>query len=586
MLDQQGALLYVGKAKHLQKRLKSYFRTDVPLRIQTLTRQINTIEITLTQNEKEALILEQNLIKSLKPKYNILLRDGKSYPYLWISDHPTPRLSLYRGRRHEKGQFFGPYPGVSALQHTLDFLQKTFQLRSCSDPFFNARVRPCLQYQIKRCTAPCVQHVSKEDYAKQVNATIEVLTGRHETALTFLTQQMELASQKEAYEEAALARDRLQNLRHMQQTQAAVGAPHTGDIWALQIGFSWVGLAKVSVEDGHVWDTQTFLHPIPPVLDTDDMLSAFLTQYYLALDPFSVPAIIFAAPLSKGFISLFETTFFEKKRKKIRLKPISKTVEAWYQLAQQNAHSVLERHQSQATHQKNRWEQFLYYFQLPPSATRLLCLDVSHSLGECTVVSCVILDEAIPQKALYRCFSIEESKGDDCYALKQGSARYYAYCQENQEKWPDAILVDGGKGQLNAIQTALEALGAPIGVLLAIAKGPTRKPGQETLWQWHESGIREAILKKDQPLFHLLQHIRNEAHKTALQRHRQQRLRKRLHSPLENISGVGPKRRQALLRYFGGYQGILAADVATLAQVPSISLALAEVIFQALREPK
>jgi excinuclease ABC subunit C len=252
-------------------------------------------------------------------------------------------------------------------------------------------------------------------------------------------------------------------------------------------------------------------------------------------------------------------------------------------LALQNAHSALERHQSQAIHQKNRWQQFLHYFQLPPSATRLLCLDVSHSLGECTVVSCVILDEAIPQKNLYRRFSIEEGNGDDCQALKIGFTRYYAHSQETQEKWPDAILVDGGKGQLNALKTTLEALGEPIGILLGMAKGQSRKPGQETLFQWHDSGIQEAILQKDQPLFHLLQHIRDEAHKTALQRHRQQRLQKRTQSPLENIPGVGPKRRQALLAYFGGYQGLKEADIATLAKVPFISRALAEVIFKALR---
>ncbi len=596
--DQQRKLLYVGKAKNLKKRVLSYFRADVPARIHHMVAQIATFEMTYTHHEKEALLLENNFIKHLKPKYNIQLRDDKSYPFLWLSEHPYPRLSVYRGARKEGGTFFGPYPSVSSVRAVLDTVQKTFQVRSCSDTFFAHRNRPCLEYQLKRCTAPCVAYVDQTLYAEQISASEQFLKGRNQAVLERLVQKMNQYSQEQAYEQAALYRDRIQALRRIQQGQSiTAGGLHKGDVMAMTLEGQTVCMAIWQIREGSLVDTQTVFFEAPIYWEEQEIWEHFLTQHYWRLDPLSWPAVLYlpeGAHLSLAFQELFLQVSQETQGHalKIELIPKQGPLQEWFRAAQHHGKEALEVRFSGLDKSRRQWEQLRGLFHGPVFSEQgsglLVCFDISHALGEATVASCICLEWGKPHKALYRTWNIRAAvSGDDYGALREALGAYRQCLEMHQMPQPEMILIDGGKGQLQeAVRLFSEEARGDFLILLSMAKGPARRVGQETLFCWDAARgeIGEVALPSDTPAFHLLQRARDEAHRFAIKRHRQQRRRKRMHSTLEDISGVGPKRRQALLAYFGGLQGLMLADAALIATVPGISHALAERIVQGLQK--
>ncbi|MBZ5874746.1 MULTISPECIES: excinuclease ABC subunit UvrC [Chromohalobacter] len=582
MLDAEGNVLYVGKAKRLKARLASYFRGALNAKTQALVSRIEDIQVTITRTETEALLLEQTLIKEQRPPYNILLRDDKSYPFIFVSDrHPYPALEFKRARQKRgDGRYLGPFPSTTAVRESLSLMQKIFRIRNCEDSVFAHRTRPCLQYQIQRCSAPCVDYIGREEYQRDIDHAIMCLEGRSEQVTAQLTRDMETASQALDFEEAARLRDQIQQLRRLQERQIVDTGDGDADIFALAERPGGLCISALAVRGGRMLGARHHMPQNGLDLTAEALLGEFISHYYLGHER-EIPAeVITALPLADS--DVIQAALSERAGKRIRLAHQVRGHRAqWLRLAETNAEQHLTTQLANRSQLAKRFASLRDAMQLQETPTRLECFDISHSHGEATVASCVVFDQDGPVKSDYRRFNIEGvAAGDDYAAMRQALTRRYKRLTQDDSKLPDILIVDGGKGQLNMAREVLEDVGITGTHLLGVAKGTTRKPGLETLFL--ETVDNSLALDSASPGLHLIQHIRDEAHRFAITGHRQQRDKQRRTSTLQDIPGIGPKRRRELLRFFGGLQGVRQASRDELARVPGISAQMATTIHQAL----
>ncbi|MBD3610458.1 MAG: excinuclease ABC subunit UvrC [Gammaproteobacteria bacterium] len=582
MQGEEGYTLYVGKAKSLKKRLASYFRANVDSRkTQSLVSRIHDIELIVTHTEGEALLLENNLIKSLKPRYNILLRDDKSYPYIYLSSQEAfPRLAFHRGARKAKGRYFGPYPSSSAVRETLNLIQKLFPVRQCEDSFFRNRSRPCLQYQIKRCTAPCVGLVSEQDYADDIRHAVLFLEGQDNQIIEELVKQMETASAQLEFERAATLRDQISALQKVQERQYVSAEGGNLDVVAAHLENGVACVQVFFIREGRNLGNKSFYPKHVEDSTESEVIGAFLEQYYLASheNGRQVPGQILVSALPEEDEWLAEV-ISEQAGRKIRINAHPRSERArWLEMGRNNARIAVQSRLNSKASMAVRFEALAEAFSLEEIPQRIECFDISHTMGEATVASCVVFDQDGPRKSDYRRFNIEDvTPGDDYAALLQAISRRFTRLKKGEGVIPDILLIDGGKGQISQAVTALQELQIEGVSVIGIAKGPSRKPGEESLFL---SGIASPfILAKDSPARHLIQQVDGEAHRFAITGHRQRRAKKRNSSILEEIEGLGPKRRQVLLKHFGGIQAIERAGVEDLARLSGISKQLAQRIY-------
>ena len=578
MLDDKGQVLYVGKAAQLKKRVASYFqKTNVSPRIRLMVSHIANVEVTVTRTEAEALLLENNLIKTLKPRYNILFRDDKSYPYIVLTGHRFPRLTYYRGTTEKQNQYFGPYPNAYAAKESVQLLQKIFRIRTCEDSVFNNRTRPCLLHQIHRCTAPCVGLVSEEEYAADIRNAVLLLQGRQGEVEGALYQAMQEASDAQHYEQAAALRDQLHALHTVQQKQfVESGRATDADIVAVAelAGMMCVNMAMV--RGGRHLGDKSFFPQNAEGQARHEVLEAFLAQHYLNR---SVPPLIVTGEEVRG--AVLEELFAEQSGHKVQIRgAASGERRQWLDMAQQNALLSLRRQVEQKAGQGARLEALREALELP-QLVRIECFDISHTMGEATVASCVVYDNLDMRSGEYRRYNISGiTPGDDYAAMRQVLQRRYQKLRAGEGKRPDLILIDGGAGQLGVACEVMDELGLSDIQLMGVAKGPERKAGMEQLLLPQQE--KPLQLNQNSPALHLIQQVRDEAHRFAISGHRARRGKTRTASMLEEIGGVGEKRRRSLLAHFGGLKGVQQASPEELAQVEGISPALAQKIYQQL----
>lgn len=587
MHDGHGRIVYIGKARNLRKRLSSYFRVQqISAKTAALMQHVQHIEVIVTSSEHEALLLEANLIKQHKPRYNVLLRDDKSFPYLYLDTrHTFPRLDFYRGKCEAKGRYFGPYPNAGAVREMLSWVQRLFRLRQCSDIFFKQRTRPCLQYQIKRCTAPCVGLVSAPAYQLQVEQASCFLSGKREQVIEMLRQQMQQAAAKQDYEQASLYRDQLQRLTELESSPTVSGGRGDADVLAVMAkqGVALVNL--LLIRSGHVIGQQSFAPKITWPVSEEEVLAAFLAQYYLqSKHAQAVPERIILDRQLEDTPCL-QDAIQDYCGHKIRLlTQVRGHAARWLQMAQANVAVAWQQHLQQRDVLLQQFAALQSELKLPNPIARIECFDISHTQGQATLAACVVCGLQGMQTKDYRRFNIQAGSitaGDDYAALKQAITRRYSKQKKMGQQLPDLLLIDGGKGQLTQAQQVLESLQVSGVWLLAIAKGPQRRAGEEKLFMPGKPSIQ---LKSHSSALHLLQRIRDEAHRFAITGHRAQRGRQQLQSILQQIPGVGPTRRQALLKHFSGIQGVKAASYAELCEVPGISRSLAQIIYDFLQQ--
>lgn len=582
MLDDQGNVLYVGKAKRLKARLASYFRGALNAKTQALVGRINDVQVAITRSETEALLLEQTLIKELRPPYNILLRDDKSYPYVFASDrHAYPALEFKRIRhKRNDGRYLGPYPSSHAVRESLALVQKIFRIRNCEDSVFAHRTRPCLQYQIQRCSAPCVDYISEEDYRRDLEHAVMCLEGKSEQVTGQLSTAMEAASQALDFEEAARLRDQIQQLRRLQERQIVDTEAGEADIFAFAERPGGLCISVLTIRQGRMLGARHHSPDNGLDLPPEELLGEFVSQFYLGQGRELPQEVITSHALPDS--DLLQAALAEQAGKRVRLAHQVRGHRAqWLQLARTNAEQHLATQMANRTQLSKRFETLRDALGMQTTPARLECFDISHSHGEATVASCVVFDQDGPVKSDYRRFNIEGvAAGDDYAAMRQALIRRFKRLQQGEGKCPDILLVDGGKGQLNMAREVFAELAVVDVRLVGVAKGTTRKPGLETLFI--ETVDNTLSLDGGSPALHLIQHIRDEAHRFAITGHRQRRDKARRTSTLQDIPGIGPKRRRELLRFFGGLQGVNHATRDELARVPGISASLAASIHQAL----
>ena len=582
MFDAQARLLYVGKAKNLKKRLASYFRkTGQAPKTSALVARIAQIETTITGNETEALLLEQTLIKEWRPPYNILLRDDKSYPYVFLSDGAFPRLGIHRGAKRAKGRYFGPYPSAGAIRESLSLLQKTFLVRQCEDSYFSNRTRPCLQYQIKRCKGPCVNLVEPAEYAEDVRHSVMFLEGRSQQLGNELNNEMEQAAMSLDFEKAAALRDQIGLLRRVQDQQYMEGGTGDIDVVAAFVNPGGACVHLISVRGGRVLGSKNFFPQVGIEEEVAEVMAAFLSQYYLGNAERELPGELIVNVVHEDFAAITEALETLRGREVAISHRVRGTRARWQQLAVTNAEQALAARLANRQHMASRFDALAEVLGLDDVPQRLECYDISHSSGEATVASCVVFGPEGPIKSDYRRFNIEGvTAGDDYAAMHQALTRRFSRIKDGEGKLPDVLLVDGGKGQLNMARDVLQELAVPDLILIGVAKGVTRKAGFETLYLNEVSN--EFTLKGDSPALHLIQQIRDEAHRFAITGHRARRGKARRTSSLEDVAGVGPKRRRELLKHFGGLQELNRASIDEIAKAPGISKKLAESIYASL----
>jgi excinuclease ABC subunit C len=593
MLDADGGILYVGKARHLKNRVSSYFHgrahSDKTLALLNL---VASLEVTVTASETEALLLEYNLIKRHKPHYNVLLKDDKSFPFIHVSGHAFPRIAFFRGAKKLPGRFFGPYPSTVATRETLLLLQKLFRLRPCEDTYFANRSRPCLQHQIERCTAPCVGLITEEQYAQDVSDAIKVLEGRNTEVMADLRTRMDDAATRLAFEQAARLRDQIAMLKQIQASQSMTRLDGE-DIDAVAIA-TLAGeycVSVVFVRAGRNLGSTNFF-PKGGLEGAPEVLGAFLAQYYFARE--APVEILVSQPVEEG--DLLEAALTQKAGRAVQIRSnVRGTRARWLEMARTNATLGLQMRAASRATIADQLEAIGRELNLAKTPQRLECFDVSHSMGESAVASCVVLGPEGPIKADYRRFNLRGlTPGDDYGGIQQAIERRFARIMKGEAPMPDVLLIDGGPGQLNAALQALEQLGVTSGnasatptesstatsnlTVLGVAKGADRRVGQERLFFPGQDA--PLILPADSPALRLIQRIRDEAHRFAITGHRQSRDRARRESLLEEIPGLGPKRRRELLKAFGGLQGVRQASVEDLAKVHGISRQLATQIFE------
>lgn len=579
MYDHKGDHLYVGKAKNLKKRLASYFRPqEAGSKTESLVSKIENIDITVTASETEALILEHNLIKSAKPPYNVLLRDDKSYPYIYLStEQKFPRLAFHRGKQTGKGKYYGPFPNKYAVKDSLKLLQKIFKVRQCEDSFFKNRSRPCLQHQIGRCSAPCVKKINTEEYSESVNKSELFLQGEKDELTQKLTKEMDVASEKLKFEHAAEIRDQIAQLRRIQENQFIEKGRGNIDIIAGSINAGHACIQILFVRNGRMLGSRSYYPKIGIIESLNELLGVFISQIYIAgtgsLD--NIPNEI-VTNMSFSENDILNNALREKYGKKIKLNnKVISTKARWLKMAVQTSEQNLIAKINARQQINKRFEAFQNDLKIDEIPQRIECFDISHNSGEQTVASCVVFTQEGAKKSDYRKFNIEGIKGGDDYAaIRQAIKRRYTRIKKGEGILPDILIVDGGKGQMSQALQVLEELQIFEVLVIGIAKGNTRKPGLENLFIGDINNT--LILPNDSSSLHLIQQIRDEAHRFAITGHRARRKKEKNTSPLEGIAGVGPKRRRELLRYFGGWQEIERASVDDLSKVDGISRKLAE----------
>ncbi|MCO7190408.1 MULTISPECIES: excinuclease ABC subunit UvrC [unclassified Pseudoalteromonas] len=584
MYDEDHQVIYVGKAKNLKKRVSSYFRSNIPdAKTRVLVSNIRHIEVTLTNTETEALLLENNLIKKYQPRYNILLRDDKSYPYILLTDHRHPRLAFHRGSRKKKGEYFGPFPSSAAVSESLRLMQKIFPVRQCEDAYYRARSRPCLQYQLRRCSAPCVAKVSDKDYAEQVDMVRQFLSGKSHQVIATLVDKMEQASMALNFEAAAKFRDQIALLRQMQEQQSVAGNFAEMDVigFAQRNGLSAIHM--LMIREHKVLGSKTFFPKIPKDSGREEILTSFVGQYYVSTGSHGRIAKDIVLPFDIAELDDLAAALTQVAERKVQLRVNVRSERAQYlELANKNAlNSIMVKQNAQDSIDKR-------YAKLKAALgvsdiNRMECFDISHTMGENTVASCVVFDGQGPNNREYRRYNVTGiTPGDDYAAMAFALNKRYGKVTD-PDKVPDIIFIDGGKGQLSRAESFFESWTLEkLPMLIGVAKGTSRKPGLETLLI--DGGRKTINLDSDSPALHLIQHIRDESHRFAIAGHRSKRQKQRTQSVLEEIEGVGLKRRQALLKYLGGMQGVKAANIQQLKQVPGISPQLAEKIFNHLHD--
>lgn len=585
MHNQQHEVIYVGKARNLKKRVSSYFaRQHDSAKTTALVSQIASIEITITRSENEALILENTLIKELQPRYNIVFKDDKSYPYLLLTQDTYPRLVSHRGERKAGNKYFGPYPTMSTARESLHLLQKIFKLRNCENTVFQHRTRPCLQYQIQRCSAPCVKFITPDEYQQDVRLAELFLQGKNQKILDELRLAMDQAAERLDYEKAAVLRDQIATLRRVQEQQYMHAESGDVDVIAAVQASGLAVVELLMIRNGQVMGNKAFFPKIPVEFSNAEIISEFISQHYLGIDePRPIPKQIIISEVNEDINWLANALSEHVNHKVVLLHRVREEKRQWVQLALKNAEHELMTHIADKTNLSQRFTSLAEILSLDQIPTRLECFDISHTQGEATVASCVVFNEHGPLKSDYRRFNIENiTPGDDYAAMHQALQRRYTRLQKGEGKLPDILIIDGGKGQLTQAKQVLTELGITDVLLLGIAKGVTRKAGLEHLFLDGRDGATE--IAPDSPALHLLQHIRDEAHRFAITAHRNRRGKTRQTSPLQTIPGVGPKRRRQLLQHFGGIQELKRVSIDEIAKVEGINRALAERIFYALHQ--
>jgi len=581
MLNAKHKVIYVGKARDLKKRVSSYFhRTQEAAKTAAMMAQVARVEVTVANTEAEALILEYSLIKRHKPRYNVLLRDDKSYPYIYAStDSRFPRLKFHRGPRRGKGRYFGPYPSTRAVRTTLKELEKLFLIRNCTDSFFSNRTRPCLQYQIKRCTAPCVDLISEQQYRQDIDAAIQFLDGKNKTVVDTFVARMEQAAAAQDYEQAARFRDQISRLKEIEARQLVKRSDNKDlDI----LGFASNGaihcVTIMFIRNGSLIGSRDHFPRLPGETDRQKILNAFVAQYYLGRD---APAEIIIE-LDIDDAELLQHTLTERVGHKVVIRSRVRGDRArWLQMARTNAEQGLTLKAASNATIRRQFVALAETLGLEDAPQRLECFDVSHTSGEATVASCVVFNTAGPMKSDYRRFNLSPAAaGDDYGAMRDALRRRYERVKKGEVPMPDVLFVDGGKGQLAEAMTVLAELELDWLTVVAVAKGRARRPGAERLFR--PGSDKPLELPADSQALLLIQQIRDEAHRFAITGHRQRRAKARTTSRLEQIPGLGPKKRRELLRQFGGLQGVMGAGVDDLVQVRGISRALAETIYNDL----
>jgi excinuclease ABC subunit C len=587
MLDASSKVIYVGKAKNLKKRVGSYFSGTKDSKTAHMLTMVVDIQITITRTEVEALLLEFQLIRELKPRYNILFRDDKSYPYIYLSSQDKfPQLTFYRGSAQGPGDYFGPYPSTTAVRESLDLLQRTFKLRQCDNSYFKSRTRPCLQYQIKRCTAPCVDYIDSKSYAQDVRNVQLFLLGKTNEVMQQLADKMDDAAASQDYEHAARLRDQIVAMRAIQKQQIITdpGATQNVDV----LGVAHIGrhacVHILSIRDGRMLGSRQYFPSADINMQESQahILESFLIQYYTNLPQGNLFPSEILIPVELEDVNTVADGLKQITKKIIKITSnVRGDRSRWLQMAQVSAEQALQTRVAGDAELEQQMYMLGQALGINGNIKRIECFDVSHTQGEGTVASCVVFDASGPVKSLYRRFKIKTATpGDDYAAMEEALQRHFVSLQEKHGEFPDLLIIDGGKGQLSRAEKVSKELALNGVNMLGIAKGPERKPGLEKLYMAPDA--REIFLEADSKALHLLQRVRDEAHRFAITGHRQQRAKRQLHSVLEDIPGIGAQRRRELLRQFGGLQEVQCATVEELAAVPGISLVLAKRIHAAL----
>ena len=581
MYDKDEKHLYVGKAANLKKRVASYFSgKPMTAKLQVMVNKITTMNVIVTGTEAEALLLESNLIKQFQPRYNIQLRDDKSYPYIYLDTrHAFPRLGFYRGTRKIKGKLYGPYPSAKSVRETLALLQKIFPVRQCRDSFYSNRSRPCLQYQIKRCPAPCVDLINEDAYDENVKLVQLFLEGKSDELLTVFSSKIKALSKELNFEEAAIYRDKLLALQRIYQTQNIEGTKIDIDLCAIAAEQYNYCVAVTFVRSGRLVGTRYYPVKNKLELSENDLLESFVAQYYSS-HPLPDEVIV-NKKLTKRLLLENALSSLSKFNRNLAIKDSVRADRAkWLQLTAENALNYLKQKDKAHTRYQDMFKTLKSELMLESMPERIECFDISHSHGESTIGSCVVFDNSGALKKDYRRFNIANiTPGDDYAAMQQTLTRRYSRILNEQGTLPDMILIDGGMGQLNKACEVMSELAINSIQLIGVAKGEGRKPGLEKLIV-AGSNTKTYHLKKTSPALHLIQQIRDEAHRFAITGHRQKRSKNRFQSQLEKIPGIGDKRRKALLTYFGGIQGIKRAGIEDLQNVEGISKQLAESVYK------
>ncbi|MFP6795585.1 MAG: excinuclease ABC subunit UvrC [Pseudomonadales bacterium] len=581
MLDSQGDVLYVGKARNLRSRVTSYFRASgLATKTIALMNKVRDIQVTVTASETEALLLEQSLIKAERPVYNVLFRDDKSYPYICLTEHPFPRLTLHRGTKHQAGRYFGPYPSAGAVRESIQVLQKLFQLRSCEDGFYKNRSRPCLQHQIGRCSAPCVGLVGTDEYSADAGLAEMFLEGRSRAVLEELKQRMETAAMAREFEQAARYRDQIAQLRRIQENQYVHTESGEVDVFALAQESSYTCVQGLFIRGGRVLGQRTWYPKNELDSASGALLSSFVSQYYLASEERFIPKLVLTSiPLDDE--TLVSSVLAERSGRKVSVTSKVRSQRArWLEMARDNAALSLTSYVAERRNVFSRFVELQDLLELEDMPKRLECFDISHTSGEATVASCVVFDTNGPLKSDYRRFNIEGvNAGDDYGAMEQALRRRYRRLKKGEAVLPDLLVIDGGEGQLGKAANVLSELQVDAVGLIGVAKGPGRKARLDKILL-HGQG--ELSVPATSGSMHLLQHIRDEAHRFAITGHRGRRAKNRRRSALDGISGIGPKRKRELIAYFGSLATIKGASSEEIAKVPGISQKLADDIYGAL----